>query len=257
VKTADGVRIAYTVSGAGPPIVVLSEPSASHVELEWSQPVLGAMFEQIAARRTLVRLDVRATGLSERLSDPGEAAVYGDVRAVVDALGLTRYALGGVQSLTPASIVYAARYPDEVSELVLIDPALRVVDMVSSPQLTAIMAAAVADWTIASEAIGLHVFGLGRHEAQRFGAYVRECIEPSFYSVALRARATLDATEAAPQVRAPALVVRHAMHPYISKEIAGDVTASIPGASQVTVPGLWADDPEALIETVMSWLPSV
>ena len=252
--TNDGVRIAFTVSGTGPPIVVLSEPSASHVELEWSQPVLGAILARLIDSVRLVRLDIRTTGLSDRMAEPGADPVLGDVQAVVEQLGLTKYALAGVQSLSPAAIVYAARFPEAVEQLVLIDPALRVMDMVTSPQLSAIITAAQADWTIATEAIGLHVFGVGRAESKDFGAYIRQCIGPEFYRVALQATQILDASAAAAEVRARTLVVRHAAHPYISAARARDVAAAIPGTQMITVPGLWADDPAGMTERILSWL---
>jgi pimeloyl-ACP methyl ester carboxylesterase len=202
----------------------------------------------------MVRIDVRGTGLSDRPAAPGTDPVHEELRLVLGRLGIDRYAIAAQQSLAPAAIIYAAAHPDEVTALVLVDPALRVLDMVASPQLTAVMVAANADWTIASEVIGRQVFGIGRQEAQAFGAYIRSCITPQFYGMALQAAGILDATVAAEQVKAPTLVVRHEAHPYISAEIARDVTSSIPGASQVTTPGLWADDPVALTDRVLAWL---
>jgi pimeloyl-ACP methyl ester carboxylesterase len=254
VTTGDGVRIAFTVCGEGPPVVVLSEPSASHVELEWSQAVLGTILARLVERARVVRLDIRATGLSDRVQAPGDDPVLGDVRAVVEHLKLTKYTLAGVQGLTPAAIIYAAQHADAVEQLVLIDPALRVMDMIVSPQMSAIITAAQADWTIATEAIGLHVFGVGRAESKDFGAHVRACIGPEFYRIALQATQILDATTAAPRVCARTLVVRHAEHPYISPERAREVAATIPGAQMITVPGLWADDPAGMTDRILSWL---
>lgn len=254
VTTGDGVRIAFTVTGDGPPLMVLSEPSASHVELEWSQPAIAAILSRLAAHVRLIRLDIRATGLSDRVGQAGVDPVLAEVKTVAGNLGLSVFTLAGVQSLTPAAIVYAARFPDTVDRLVLIDPALRVLDMLASPQMTAIMTAARADWTIATEAIGRHVFGVGRTEAKDFGAHVRACITPDFYRVALGATEVLDATAAAPSVRAPTLLVRHANHPYVSAEVAREVAAAIPGAQMITVPGLWADDPAGMTDRVLAWL---
>ena len=79
----------------------------------------------------------------------------------------------------------------------LVDPALRVLDMVASPQLTAVIVAARADWTIASEVIGRQVFGIDREEAQAFGAYIRACIIPTSTPWPSRRRSILDATSAA------------------------------------------------------------
>ena len=57
-----------------------------------------------------------------------------------------------------------------------------------------------------------------------------------------------------PDVKARTLVVRHEDHPYITAEVARGVTAAIPGASQITVPGLWADDPIGFTDRVLDWL---
>jgi pimeloyl-ACP methyl ester carboxylesterase len=61
----------------------------------------------------------------------------------------------------------------------------------------------------------------------------------------LRTPVYIDATAAAPNVKSPTLVMRHAQHPFVTAEVARNVTASIPGASLITIPGLWADDPAA------------
>jgi pimeloyl-ACP methyl ester carboxylesterase len=252
--TADGVRIAYTVAGEGPPVLILNEPTASHVELEWSQPIIGDILARLAERVTVVRLDMRATGLSERVSTPGTDPVMAEVDAVIARLELQTFSLVGVQAISPAAVIYAARHPEQVTRLALIDPSLRVADMVGSPQLVALMTAALADWTIATEAFGVQVFGVGRAESQTFGAYIRACIDPEFYRVALMATSILDATSAAPDVRVPTLVVRHKEHPFVTADIAGQVAAAIAGAGLVTVPGRWADDPAGLADRVLDWM---
>jgi pimeloyl-ACP methyl ester carboxylesterase len=255
VTTEDGVRIAFTVCGEGPPLVLLTEPTLSHVELEWQQPIIGRMLRRLAERVTLVRLDVRATGLSDRVTEPGQDPVFAELDAVLKRLDIRAFALVGVHSLAPAAIVYATRHAG-VTHLGLIDPALRVADMVGSPQLAAVITAAAADWTIASEVVGSQVFGVGRAETREFGAYVRSCIEPSFYRIALLAPGILDATASAPDVRVPTLVIRHAEHPYVTAAVVRGVAAAIPGAQMVTAPGLWADDPEGFTDRLLEWLLS-
>ena len=52
--TSDGVRIAYTVTGQGPPYLMCAEQMTSHTQLEWTQPVIGEV------QRELVRNTTRA-----------------------------------------------------------------------------------------------------------------------------------------------------------------------------------------------------
>src|SRR5687768_2396949 len=91
--SADGVRIAYSMIGRGPALVMLSGVH-SHLELDLESPVLGHWMIELARDHSLVRLDTRGFGLSDRsVADHSIEAVTADVHAVVGALGLERFAL--------------------------------------------------------------------------------------------------------------------------------------------------------------------
>lgn len=90
---ADGVRLAYTVSGRGHPLVRL--PTwISHVEDDTQSPVMRHLVAEIASQCTLVSYDCRGVGLSERdVADMSLEAWIHDLEAVVDAAGLKTFAL--------------------------------------------------------------------------------------------------------------------------------------------------------------------
>src|SRR5207244_13535941 len=73
---------------------------------------------------------------------------------------------------------FAARHPEQVSRLALADGFARANDMLSQPQVQALVAAAKLDWILATEAIGTAAFGVGREESSGYGAYIRSCIGP-------------------------------------------------------------------------------
>ena len=50
-KTSDGVSIAYTVFGEGPPLVIPPSLTASHLQMEWEMPARRAAFERLADSR--------------------------------------------------------------------------------------------------------------------------------------------------------------------------------------------------------------
>jgi len=83
VMTADGVRIAYTVTGNRPPILFCSELVSSHVQLEWSQPVMGPLLSEFARYNTLIRFDPRGSGLSDRVLGQTLDEFVLDIEAVV------------------------------------------------------------------------------------------------------------------------------------------------------------------------------
>src|SRR3990172_257672 len=107
--TSDGVRIAYVTAGQGPALVWLAAPVVSHVQLEWRQPSLQRAYNSIIATRTLVRLDQRGHGLSDRdVKDLSLDGQVRDVEGVVDALSLRRFGLIGLQQSGPVAIAFAA-----------------------------------------------------------------------------------------------------------------------------------------------------
>lgn len=118
-SAADGVRLAYSVSGAGRP-VVKTMGWLNHLEFDWRSPVFGPVFQSLAANHQLLRYDSRGVGLSERnVADLTYDALFDDLECVIKAARLTRFALFGISLGAALAIDYAARHPDQVSHLVL------------------------------------------------------------------------------------------------------------------------------------------
>src|SRR5262245_23132117 len=115
----DGVRLAYAVSGEGPPLV-MSTTWLSHLGSEWRslawEPWLGAL----SADYKLLRHDPRGCGLSDR--DPGDLSLEAwirDLETVVDAAGFRQFSILSGCQRGPAAIEYATRHPERVRKLVL------------------------------------------------------------------------------------------------------------------------------------------
>ena len=126
--TGDGVRIAYSVAGEGPPLIRAAN-WLTHLEFDWQSPVWRHLFGALAAKHTLVRYDERGTGLSDR--DVEDISLEGwvkDLEAVVDAVGLHKFALLGISQGGPTAVQYAVRHPERVTHLVLYASFARVVE---------------------------------------------------------------------------------------------------------------------------------
>jgi pimeloyl-ACP methyl ester carboxylesterase/DNA-binding winged helix-turn-helix (wHTH) protein len=116
---SDGVRIAYAVAGQGPPLVKAAN-WLNHLEYDWRSPIWSELFHELAADRRLVRYDERGNGLSDwDVDDISFEAFVRDLETVVEAAGLDRFALFGISQGCAVSIVYAIRYPERVTHLVL------------------------------------------------------------------------------------------------------------------------------------------
>jgi class 3 adenylate cyclase len=253
VTTDDGVRIAYTVSGDGPPVVVCWDAIASHVQLEWSHPLIKVLFGELTRSNTVIRFDTRGCGLSDRVLPQTLDELVLDIEAVVQRTGFREFALMGFQFGSPPAIAFAARHADQVSRLVLFDGYARVGDMFNTPQVQAMFAAAKADWIMATESMGFAAFGAAREESLPHGAYIRSCVGPEFFEHQ-EVLATFDASELARSVTAPTLVLKHTGVQYVTMEMVKDIAARIPNAQLVVVEGAWADDPEGVMHRGIAFI---
>jgi len=116
----DGTRLAYAISGAGPPLVKAAN-WLSHLAYDWESPVWRHWLAELSRRFRLVRYDERGCGLSDW--DSGRFSFddwVDDLEAVVDAAGLDRFPLLGISQGGPVAIAYAVRHPERVTHLVLL-----------------------------------------------------------------------------------------------------------------------------------------
>ncbi|RVU35136.1 alpha/beta hydrolase [Hwanghaeella grinnelliae] len=115
----DGIKIAYATIGSGPPLLKAAN-WLNHLEFDWSSPIWGKSFAEIAKYRTFIRYDERGCGLSDwDVADLSFEAFVEDLEAVADKMGLDRFPLLGISQGAAVSIEYAVRHPDRVSGLVL------------------------------------------------------------------------------------------------------------------------------------------
>jgi DNA-binding winged helix-turn-helix (wHTH) protein/pimeloyl-ACP methyl ester carboxylesterase len=115
----DGVRIAYSTTGNGYPLVKAAN-WLNHLEFEWNSPIWAHWIRELSARHLLVRYDERGNGLSDwNVEDLSFGAWVDDLETVVEAAGLERFALLGISQGGAVAAAYAARHPERVSHLVL------------------------------------------------------------------------------------------------------------------------------------------
>lgn len=115
----DGTRIAWTREGQGPPLLRI--PTwPMHLDFDRGSPVSAPWNEALASRHTLIRFDMRGTGLSDReVADVGFERWVEDLEAVADAAGLKQFALIGHSQGAAMGATYASRHPHRISRLIL------------------------------------------------------------------------------------------------------------------------------------------
>jgi pimeloyl-ACP methyl ester carboxylesterase/DNA-binding CsgD family transcriptional regulator len=120
VTTDDGVKLAYAVSGEGPPLLKTAN-WLNHLDYDWSSPVWRHWFETLSARHRLYRYDQRGSGLSDHVdADFSFERQVADLEQIADAAALGKFALLGISQGSAVAVEYAARHPQRVSHLVLL-----------------------------------------------------------------------------------------------------------------------------------------
>ena len=126
--------IAYQMVGEGDCTLVLVGGPASHLDLEWENPNTERALLRLGSFARVIRFDRRGTGVSDPVAEaPTLEQHMDDLRAVMDDAGVERSAIMS-GSDAGLGVMFAATYPERVSELVLWGVAVRGADLVT-PEL--------------------------------------------------------------------------------------------------------------------------
>ena len=105
-------KIAYQVSGTGPPDVVMVPGLVSHLDIQWQQAAYRRFVRALERGGRLIRLDKRGTGLSDPAREvPTVEERVQDLVAVMAAAGSSRAVLFGMSDGGRAAVAFAAAHP--------------------------------------------------------------------------------------------------------------------------------------------------
>ncbi|MEE9248370.1 MAG: alpha/beta fold hydrolase [Dehalococcoidia bacterium] len=236
-KTADGVSIAFWTVGEGMPLVYLTGGPWSHIEL-WQVPECRRWYGRLGQKKTLVRYDVRGTGLSEReVTDFSLDARVLDLEAVLDRLNLNRVNLFGAAEAGQVAITYAVRHPARVARLVLWCAWPKGSD-ISSPRIHAWRGLIDQDWELMTDTCVQLALGWSGSDVGRVAAeHLRDSVTRDVARTALAAIDVVDVTGLLPQVVTPTLVLHRREISWLPVDAARALSSHIPNARLVLLDG--------------------
>ncbi len=256
-QTADGVSIAFYTLGVSMPLVYMA-PLLS-IETEWQIPGYGRWYERLAEKRMLVRYDNREAGQSKRdVADYSLDAYLLDLEAVVNHLGLDRFALYATIFAGAVAVAYTAHHPEQVSHLILSHSFARGSDFVSTPPLQGLRALMEHDWELFTETAAHVMWGWSAGEPARRGAAIlRKSLTREALRAALQGAGELDVTGLLPQVKSPTLVL-HRRDSLWPVQFARSLASGIPDARLVLLEGTsvapYVGDTEAILRAIDEFL---
>jgi pimeloyl-ACP methyl ester carboxylesterase/DNA-binding CsgD family transcriptional regulator len=236
----DGTRLAYATSGDGPALVKAPH-WLTHLEYEPESPLWRPWIERLSSGRTLVRMDARGCGLSDRDVREFSFAHYAnDLEAVIDAAGHERFALFGHSQGGAIAVEYAARHPHRVSHLILLGsyargslmrglPPERVAEMEAQLKLVEV-GWGREDPTYRTMFSAQFVPGATLEQMNSLSELQRRSAPPENAVRLIRSFFAIDVTQSAPRVQCPTLVIHGRGDRRVPFEEGRDLASRIPGA---------------------------
>lgn len=118
---SDGVRIAFSQRGQGPPDIILAAGIITHLNIMEHLPPWRDTLNSLSQFARVFNFDKRGQGLSDpTMTAPSLADRTRDVAAVIDTAGLERAVLVGLSEGGSICLHFAHAHPERVQGLVLI-----------------------------------------------------------------------------------------------------------------------------------------
>lgn len=243
-RTSDGVNVAIGTAGTGP-VLLKTANWLNHLEYDWRSPVWSPMLRRLAARFQLIRYDGRGNGLADHdVPDISFAGFERDLAAVVDNLGLERFALLGLSQGAASAIAYAVRHPERISKLILYGAYARGRYKRGNPDDVAMAETVLAmmrqGWGNEDSAFmrafsSLYLPNGSREQIQWFAEMQRIATSGPLAARLRSACDEIDVSELLPRVTVPTLVIHARRDQVVPIEEGRLIAAQIPGAKFVTI----------------------
>lgn len=253
--------VAWAAVGSGPPVVVGGWWS-SHLAEDWRNDRFRPFAQELGRSFTVIRYDRPGRGLS----DPGPPEPWSfdaevDLLAgLVDALGLTRFALLGASSGAAVAAAVAARDPARVSRLVLYGGFAHGADVAPPEARAALVETVRAHWGLGSRVLAdLFLPGASAAERADFARFQRIAATADQAAADLELAYRSDCrTLLAGLAGVPTLVLHRRQDRAIPFALGEDLAMRIPGAQLVTLEGEnhfpWLGDSAAVLAAIVDHL---
>ena len=257
-RARDGVRLAYTVDGDGPGVIVKVGMWLTHLEFDATNPLQRHWLEAMRTRGRYVRYDARGCGLS----DPNPAEIsferwVDDLETIAETVTDEPITVLGFSQGAAVAIAYAVRCPERVSRLILHGGFARGrLARATTPQERAeaetMCQLAEQGWAKADGAyrqfFTSQILPAGTSEQQQwFNELQRISASPDVATRFMRVFNSIDVTDILPSVRCPTLVIHSKDDVRVPFAEGRSLATSIPRAELVPIDGvnhaLMGDEP--------------
>ena len=259
LKREDSVRLAYSVFGEGPPLVV-APPWVSNLALSLEDPFFMNFWKAISKFCTIVLYDKHGCGQSDRDRKVFDAeSELLDLRTVVECLQLDNMVLFGNSMASTIAITYAANNQHKVSHLILYGGYANGAKLARKDVQAAITSLVKASWGMGSKALAdLFIPRASPEIANQFSQYQRESASPEAAAGLIGLNYQIDVTNLLDSIKIPTLVLHRNEDLAINITNGKELARSIPNARLKILGGKihfpYYEEPEVIVEEILSFL---
>jgi pimeloyl-ACP methyl ester carboxylesterase/DNA-binding CsgD family transcriptional regulator len=254
----EGLRLAYSTLGEGPPIV-FGPRWVSHLEEEWADPRQRAFYLEVARTHQVLRFDRLGCGLSSRELDP-RPTVESESRqleAVIDATGEPAIVFASSCSCLAASQL-AVRRPAAVSKLIYFGGYVSRDDI---PEVTkrSLIEFVRTNWSLGAAMLaGLFDPHASGDDIAEYTRQQRSAASAQAAAIFMELDLDADVRNVLPQVETPALVLHRRSDRTVPFARGRELAALLPNARFVPLNGdshlPWRDDRRELMRALAGFL---
>ena len=258
-KRKDGVTIAYSTFGNGPPLV-LPPPWVTSLSLVIEDPFMNQYIERLAQNMMVIFYDKHGCGQSDknRTEFTLESELL-DLETVVDHIGLEEFNLFGASMSGPLTIAYTARHPKRVSRLILYGTYANGETLAQKKVQSAIISLIKASWGLGSKALAdVFIPGANSEELQSLAKFQRLSSSADMAAKLLELCYSVDVTNVLSSIKPPTLILHRDNDKAILIHHGRQLAAEIPDAHFKILGGdfhpPWYGESNEIIDEVLDFV---
>jgi class 3 adenylate cyclase/pimeloyl-ACP methyl ester carboxylesterase len=257
-RRKDGVILAYSIFGSGPPLV-MPPPWVTSLSFAIEDPFMRKYLESLAQHMTVISYDKHGCGQSDR--DRKEFTLESellDLETVVDHSGFEKFSILGTSMAGPLSIAYAARHLKKVTRLILYGTFANGENLAKKKIQTAIISLIEASWGLASKALAdIFIPGANADELQSLAKLQRLSSSADIAARLLELCYSVDVTKFLSSIKIPTLILHRDNDKAILVHHGRQLAAEIPEAHFKILSGNhhppWYGESDEVIKEVLDF----
>jgi pimeloyl-ACP methyl ester carboxylesterase/DNA-binding CsgD family transcriptional regulator len=252
----DGGRIAYAVTGDGPPLIM---PAwwISHLEVDWQAPAFRGFVEALSAHHTVIRYDRLGCGLSDRDRPADQFTLeheVGALEALVEEVGAENPAMLAVSCGGCTATAYALRNP--VTSIAYVGSYADGTKVAPGPVERLMIAAVRTHWGMGSRMLAdVFMTGATEEEREQYEEFQRAAATPEMAAELLELVYGSSVRDLVPRLDVPAIVVHRRDDKAVPFELGRELASLLPGARFLPLEGRthlpWAGQSGMMVELIL------